>query len=185
MIRIIRNSSVQQQAIQICDATNHPRVLTILKISKYEIQFDIQNRNVEPTRKVIINNAWKMNIKTFKCMIKYNFFDLIQQFSSQYILKPLSNDNTTNQPRASRSSPEMRSGQISCGRQNLPIQSAELAGGIAKGMPSTSLQDWKAVAPLLPQKCRWYDAGDSRYQRKSIQHSYKLVKKLHITKATL
>ncbi|CAL5997917.1 Hypothetical_protein [Hexamita inflata] len=43
----------------------------------------------------------------------------------------------------------MRSGQISCGRQNPPIQSAELAGGIAKGMPSTSLQDWKAVAPLL------------------------------------
>ncbi|CAL5995807.1 Hypothetical_protein [Hexamita inflata] len=30
--------------------------------------------------------------------------------------------------------------------------------GMAKGMPSTSLQDWKAAtAPLLPQKRRWYD----------------------------
>ncbi|CAL5971125.1 Hypothetical_protein [Hexamita inflata] len=39
----------------------------------------------------------------------------------------------------------MRLGQIGCGRQNPPVQSAEL--------PSTSLQDWKAVtAPLLPQK---------------------------------
>ncbi|CAL6084366.1 Hypothetical_protein [Hexamita inflata] len=56
----------------------------------------------------------------------------------------------------------MRLGQIGCGRQNPPIQSAELPSriGMAKGMPSTSLQDWKAAtAPLLPQKCRWYDAG--------------------------
>ncbi|CAL6035017.1 Hypothetical_protein [Hexamita inflata] len=54
---------------------------------------------------------------------------------------------------ASRSSPlfllpEMRLGQIGCGRQNPPVQSAELASsriGMAKGMPSTSLQDWKAA----------------------------------------
>ncbi|CAL5971291.1 Hypothetical_protein [Hexamita inflata] len=65
--------------------------------------------------------------------------------------------------------PEMRLGQIGCGRQNPPIQSAELASSrisMAKGMPSTILQDWKAVtAPLLPQKRRWYDAGDSRIDR--------------------
>ncbi|CAL5994810.1 Hypothetical_protein [Hexamita inflata] len=53
--------------------------------------------------------------------------------------------------------------------QNPPIQSAELASsriGMAKGMPSTSLQDWqKAVtAPLLPQKRRWYDAGGFPYR---------------------
>ncbi|CAL6111657.1 Hypothetical_protein [Hexamita inflata] len=55
----------------------------------------------------------------------------------------------------------MRLGQIGCGRQNPPIQSAELASsriGMAKGMPSTSLQDW-TTAPLLPQKRRLYDAG--------------------------
>ncbi|CAL6059258.1 Hypothetical_protein [Hexamita inflata] len=51
----------------------------------------------------------------------------------------------------------MQLGQISCGRQNPPVQSAEL--------PSTSLQDWKAVtAPLLPQKRRWYDAGGFQYR---------------------
>ncbi|CAL6062809.1 Hypothetical_protein [Hexamita inflata] len=60
-------------------------------------------------------------------------------------------------------------GQIGCGRQNPPIQSAELASsriGMAKGMPSTNLQDWqKAVtAPLLPQKRRWYDAGGFPYR---------------------
>ncbi|CAL6071441.1 Hypothetical_protein [Hexamita inflata] len=64
--------------------------------------------------------------------------------------------------------PEMRLGQIGCGRQNPPIQSAELASSriyMAKGMPSTSLQDWKAVtAPLLPQKRRWYDAGGFPYR---------------------
>ncbi|CAL5983276.1 Hypothetical_protein [Hexamita inflata] len=73
---------------------------------------------------------------------------------------------------ASRSSPnlipEMRLGQIGCGRQNPPIQSAELASSrisMAKGMPSTSLQDQKAVtAPLLPQKRRWYDAGGFPYR---------------------
>ncbi|CAL6082204.1 Hypothetical_protein [Hexamita inflata] len=57
---------------------------------------------------------------------------------------------------------EMRLGQIGCGRQNPPVQSAELPSriGMAKGMPSTSLQDWKAAtAPLLSQKRRWYDAG--------------------------
>ncbi|CAL5988922.1 Hypothetical_protein [Hexamita inflata] len=54
----------------------------------------------------------------------------------------------------------MQLGQIGCGRQNPQIQSAELASSrirMAKGMPSTSLQDWKAVTALLfPQKCRWY-----------------------------
>ncbi|CAL6056855.1 Hypothetical_protein [Hexamita inflata] len=36
---------------------------------------------------------------------------------------------------------------------------------MAKGMPSTSLQDWKAVtAPLLPQKRRQYDAGGFPYR---------------------
>ncbi|CAL6081874.1 Hypothetical_protein [Hexamita inflata] len=51
----------------------------------------------------------------------------------------------------------LRCGQIGCGRQNPPVQSAEL--------PSTSLQDWKAVtAPLLPQKRRWYDAGGFPYR---------------------
>ncbi|CAL5973713.1 Hypothetical_protein [Hexamita inflata] len=36
---------------------------------------------------------------------------------------------------------------------------------MAKGMPSTSLQDWKAAtAPLLPQKRRWYDAGGFPYR---------------------
>ncbi|CAL6011043.1 Hypothetical_protein [Hexamita inflata] len=51
----------------------------------------------------------------------------------------------------------MRLSQIGCGRQNPPIQSAEL--------PSTSLQDWKAVTtPLLPQKRRWYDAGGFPYR---------------------
>ncbi|CAL6053740.1 Hypothetical_protein [Hexamita inflata] len=63
---------------------------------------------------------------------------------------------------------EMRLGQIGCGRQNPPIKSAELASsriGMAKGMPSTSLQDWKAAtAPLFPQKCRWYDAGGFPYR---------------------
>ncbi|CAL5995677.1 Hypothetical_protein [Hexamita inflata] len=61
----------------------------------------------------------------------------------------------------------MRLGQIGCGRQNPPIQSAELLSriGMAKGMPSTSLQDWKAAtAPLLPQKRRWYDAGGFPYR---------------------
>ncbi|CAL6001189.1 Hypothetical_protein [Hexamita inflata] len=61
----------------------------------------------------------------------------------------------------------MRLGQIGCGRQNPPIQSAELLSRIsmAKGMPSTSLQDWKAVtAPLLPQKRRWYDTGGFPYR---------------------
>ncbi|CAL6006814.1 Hypothetical_protein [Hexamita inflata] len=64
----------------------------------------------------------------------------------------------------------MRLGQIGCkvGRQNPPIQSAELASsriGMAKGMPSTSLQDWKAAtAPLLPQKRRWYDACGFPYR---------------------
>ncbi|CAL5978036.1 Hypothetical_protein [Hexamita inflata] len=62
---------------------------------------------------------------------------------------------------ASRSSPnlipEIWLGQIGCGKQNHPIQSAEL--------PLTSLQDWKAVtAPLLPQKRRWYDAGGFPYR---------------------
>ncbi|CAL6033616.1 Hypothetical_protein [Hexamita inflata] len=37
--------------------------------------------------------------------------------------------------------------------------------GMAKGMPSTSLQDWKAItAPLLLQKRRWYDAGGFPYR---------------------
>ncbi|CAL6049403.1 Hypothetical_protein [Hexamita inflata] len=61
----------------------------------------------------------------------------------------------------------MRLGQIGCGRQNPPVQSAELPSriGMAKGMPSTSLQDWKAAtAPLLPQKRRWYDAGGFPYR---------------------
>ncbi|CAL6003550.1 Hypothetical_protein [Hexamita inflata] len=62
----------------------------------------------------------------------------------------------------------MRLGQIGCGRQNPPVQSAELASsriGMAKGWPSTSLQDWKAAtAPLLPQKRRWYDAGGFPYR---------------------
>ncbi|CAL5971630.1 Hypothetical_protein [Hexamita inflata] len=62
----------------------------------------------------------------------------------------------------------MRLGQIGCGRQNPPVQSAELASsriGMAKGMPSTSLQDWKAAtAPLLPQKRRWYDPGGFPYR---------------------
>ncbi|CAL5970261.1 Hypothetical_protein [Hexamita inflata] len=62
----------------------------------------------------------------------------------------------------------MRLGQIGCGRQNPPIQSAELTSSrisMAKGMPSTSLQDWKAAtAPLLPQKRRWYDAGGFPYR---------------------
>ncbi|CAL6042557.1 Hypothetical_protein [Hexamita inflata] len=56
----------------------------------------------------------------------------------------------------------MRFDQIGCGRQNPAAQSAELLSriGMAKGMPSTSLQYWKAeTAPLLPQKRRWYDAG--------------------------
>ncbi|CAL5970067.1 Hypothetical_protein [Hexamita inflata] len=59
-------------------------------------------------------------------------------------------------------------GQISCGKQNPLVQSAELASlriGMAKGMQSTSLQDWKAAtAPLLPQKRRWYDAGGFPYR---------------------
>ncbi|CAL6091877.1 Hypothetical_protein [Hexamita inflata] len=58
-------------------------------------------------------------------------------------------------------------GQIGCGRQNPPVQSAELLSRIsmAKGMPSTILQDRKAVtAPLLPQKRRWYDAGGFPYR---------------------
>ncbi|CAL5974278.1 Hypothetical_protein [Hexamita inflata] len=62
----------------------------------------------------------------------------------------------------------MRLGQIGCGRQNPPIQSAELASSrisMAKGMPSTILQDRKAAtAPLLPQKRRWYDAGGFPYR---------------------
>ncbi|CAL6022013.1 Hypothetical_protein [Hexamita inflata] len=61
----------------------------------------------------------------------------------------------------------MRLGQIGCGRQNPPVQSAELPSriGMAKGMPSTSLQDWKAAtAPLLPQKRRWYDPGGFPYR---------------------
>ncbi|CAL6079176.1 Hypothetical_protein [Hexamita inflata] len=61
----------------------------------------------------------------------------------------------------------MRLGQIGCGRQNPPVQSAKLPLriGMAKGMSSTSLQDWKAAtAPLLPQKRRWYDAGGFPYR---------------------
>ncbi|CAL5987175.1 Hypothetical_protein [Hexamita inflata] len=48
--------------------------------------------------------------------------------------------------------PEMRLGQIGCGRQNPPVQSAELASSrisMAKGMPSTNLQDWKAAVASL------------------------------------
>ncbi|CAL5982858.1 Hypothetical_protein [Hexamita inflata] len=49
-------------------------------------------------------------------------------------------------------------GQIGCGRQNPPVQSAELQ--------STSLHDWEAVtAPLFPQKRRQYDPGVSRVDR--------------------
>ncbi|CAL5988182.1 Hypothetical_protein [Hexamita inflata] len=53
----------------------------------------------------------------------------------------------------------MRLGQIGCGRLNPPVQSAELASsriGMAKGMPSTSLQDWKAatIASLETQMVR-------------------------------
>ncbi|CAL5978988.1 Hypothetical_protein [Hexamita inflata] len=82
---------------------------------------------------------------------------------------------------ASRSSlqfllPEMQFGQIGCGRQNPPIQSAELASsriGMDKGMSSTSLQDWKAVtAPLLPQKRRWYDAGGFLYRSACTKQRY-------------
>ncbi|CAL6025382.1 Hypothetical_protein [Hexamita inflata] len=61
--------------------------------------------------------------------------------------------------------PEMRPNHR--GRQNPPIQSAELPSriSIAKGMPSTSLQDQKAAAALLlPQKRRWYDAGGFPYR---------------------
>ncbi|CAL6010487.1 Hypothetical_protein [Hexamita inflata] len=61
----------------------------------------------------------------------------------------------------------LRCGQIGCGRQNPQVQRAELASsriGMAKGMPSTSLQDWKAATPLLPQKRRWYDAGGFPYR---------------------
>ncbi|CAL6083292.1 Hypothetical_protein [Hexamita inflata] len=61
----------------------------------------------------------------------------------------------------------LRHGQIGCGRQNSPVQSAEMPSRIcmAKGMPSTSLQDWRAAtAPLLPQKRRWYDAGGFPYR---------------------
>ncbi|CAL6005524.1 Hypothetical_protein [Hexamita inflata] len=51
----------------------------------------------------------------------------------------------------------MQLGQIGCGRQNSPVQSAEL--------PSTSLQDWKAATtPLLPQKRRWQDVGGFPYR---------------------
>ncbi|CAL6033830.1 Hypothetical_protein [Hexamita inflata] len=61
----------------------------------------------------------------------------------------------------SRSIFEQKLGQIGCGRQN----SASSRIGMAKGMPSTSLQDWKAAtAPLLPQKRRWYDAGGFPYR---------------------
>ncbi|CAL6045790.1 Hypothetical_protein [Hexamita inflata] len=61
----------------------------------------------------------------------------------------------------------MRLGQIGCGRQNPQVRSAELLSRIsmAKGMPSTILQNLKAVtAPLLPQKRRWYDAGGFPYR---------------------
>ncbi|CAL6042567.1 Hypothetical_protein [Hexamita inflata] len=61
----------------------------------------------------------------------------------------------------------MRFDQIGCGRQNPAAQSAELLSriGMAKGMPSTSLQYWKAeTAPLLPQKRRWYDADGFPYR---------------------
>ncbi|CAL6066250.1 Hypothetical_protein [Hexamita inflata] len=43
-----------------------------------------------------------------------------------------------------------------------PVRSTELPSriGVAKGMPSTSLQDLKAAtAPMLPQKRRQYDPG--------------------------
>ncbi|CAL5997827.1 Hypothetical_protein [Hexamita inflata] len=62
---------------------------------------------------------------------------------------------------------EMRIGQICYGRQNSPIQSAELPSRIrmVKGMPSTNLQDLKAATvPLLPQKRRWYNAGRFPYR---------------------
>ncbi|CAL6107819.1 Hypothetical_protein [Hexamita inflata] len=65
-------------------------------------------------------------------------------------------------------------GQLGCGRKNPPIQSAELPRiGMAKGMPSTSLQDWKAAtAPLLPQKRRWYDAGGFPYKSSCTKPRY-------------
>ncbi|CAL6052519.1 Hypothetical_protein [Hexamita inflata] len=65
---------------------------------------------------------------------------------------------------------EMRLGQIGCGRQNPPVQSVELPSRIrmVKGIPSTSLQDWKATtAPLLSQKRRWYNAGGFPYRSAS------------------
>ncbi|CAL6054355.1 Hypothetical_protein [Hexamita inflata] len=60
----------------------------------------------------------------------------------------------------------MRFGQIGFGRQNPPVQSAELPSriGMAKGIPSTSLQDWKAATAPFPQKRRWYDAGGFPYR---------------------
>ncbi|CAL6109181.1 Hypothetical_protein [Hexamita inflata] len=58
----------------------------------------------------------------------------------------------------------MRLGQIGCGGQNPPMLASSRIS-IAKGMPSTSLQDWKAAtSPLLPQKRRWYDAGGFPYR---------------------
>ncbi|CAL6113870.1 Hypothetical_protein [Hexamita inflata] len=66
--------------------------------------------------------------------------------------------------------PEMRFGQIGCGRQNPPIQSAELSSRIrmAKDMSSTNLQDWKAAT--APQNCFLRNADgttqvDSRIDR--------------------
>ncbi|CAL5976514.1 Hypothetical_protein [Hexamita inflata] len=74
--------------------------------------------------------------------------------------------------------PEMRRGQIGCGRQNPPVRSAELPSriGMAKGMPSTSLQDWKAAtAPLLPQKRRWYDPCGFPYRSACTKQPWMLV----------
>ncbi|CAL6116286.1 Hypothetical_protein [Hexamita inflata] len=58
----------------------------------------------------------------------------------------------------------MRLGQIGCGRQNPRCKMLSRIG-MAKGIPSTSHQDWKAAtAQLLPQKRRWYDTGGFPYR---------------------
>ncbi|CAL5979877.1 Hypothetical_protein [Hexamita inflata] len=47
---------------------------------------------------------------------------------------------------------------------------------LAKGMPSTSLQDWKAeTAPLLPQKRRWYDTDGFPYRSACTKQPWMLV----------
>ncbi|CAL6026468.1 Hypothetical_protein [Hexamita inflata] len=120
------------------------KILNPIILDQKAIEF-VELYNIQSIKYYINDQAWRFDVRAEEALLKYQLC-LVQSMMDSFGC-------------ASRSSPhpEMRLGQIGCGRKNPPVQSAEL--------PSTSLQDWKAVtAPLLPQKRRWYDAGGLPYR---------------------